>query len=114
MNITAKQWLAIIGVIVGAIAASQPLWASLFGPQIASAVIGLAGFVGMVANGVITVISGQAATVKDTLAMPGVESISVNAKANQTLAAIAVDPAQVKIDAAPGAADAVQKIAKGA
>lgn len=56
-------------------------------------------------------ITGQGAQINAVLAMPGVEHITVNAKANETLAAIAVDPTQPKIEATAAAATAVQHTA---
>ena len=46
--------------------------------------------------------------------MPGVEKITVNANANTTLATLAVDSAQPKIEATPQATRAVQETAAAA
>jgi len=51
---------------------------------------------------------------KNVLAMPGIESIKVNAQANHDLAQIAVDPTLIKIDTIPGATAQVTATAKGA
>jgi hypothetical protein len=62
---------------------------------------------------ILVAITGQAAQVKDVLAMPGVEKLTVNAAANQTLSAIAVDPKVDKISPSAGDITAVTEIAKG-
>src|SRR6185437_2136156 len=54
--------------------------------------------------GIAVAFAGQGQTVKDVLAMPGVDGLTVNKNANQTLASIAMDPTQDKI--APTPADA--------
>jgi hypothetical protein len=62
---------------------------------------------------VLFVVSGQSNLVKTVQAMPGVESIQVNSQANKTLATLAVDQAQAKVDIIPGANAAVTATAKG-
>lgn len=113
MNVTRNQWLQILAVIIGASVAASSLWTQLFGQQIAGIIISLLGLGNTILAGVTYVLTGQGQVVKDVLAMPGVNDVGVNAQANKTLAAIAVDPAQYKIK--PTAADAayVGKIAKG-
>ncbi len=56
----------------------------------------------------------QEALVKAVAAMPGIDPLLVNAKANPTVAALAVDPANEKFAPAPGATAAVQAIARNA
>lgn len=53
----------------------------------------------------------QGALVKAVAAMPGIDPLQINARANPTVAALAVDPANEKIAPAPGAVAAVQAIA---
>lgn len=45
-------------------------------------------------------------------AMPGVESVMINAKATPEVARLAVDPTVDKVEAIPGAAKAIENIAK--
>jgi len=56
--------------------------------------------------------AAQEAIVKAVLAMPGVENLKVNAKASATLATIAVDEGQPKIEAVPADEAKVVSIAK--
>lgn len=55
--------------------------------------------------------AAQEAIIRAVMAMPGIEPLRVNAKANATVAALAVDPNQTKIAPLPIAQDAVTKIA---
>ena len=61
---------------------------------------------------ILTVTSGQSSALKQVLAMPGVEHISVNALATPALAEMAVDPTVNKIAPMTGAANAVAAAAK--
>ena len=63
--------------------------------------------------GVQGVISSQGSLVSDVQAMPGVEKIVVNEQANKTLAGMAVDSAQNKIETKVGDEAAVNRIASG-
>lgn len=85
-----------------------------FAPVIVKEIVSVSGLVSGVLGIVLAFLTGQANAVKAVQAMPGVESIVVNAQASPALAALAVDQAQPKIDIAPGAAAAVTQIAKGA
>jgi hypothetical protein len=97
-------------------------------PEVVKAILAVAtlgnGFLG----GLVTMFSTQAsqtsnviadpeaqqAIIRAVLAMPGVEHMEVNARANQTLAALAVDPNVPKIDPEPQAKIAVAKTAASA
>ena len=83
-------------------------------PTIVKEIVSLAGFISGIFGIMLTFITGQAGQVKAVQAMPGVEAITVNEKANPALAALAVDPAQEKIDAIPAAAAIVAQTAKAA
>jgi hypothetical protein len=67
------------------------------------------GFLG----GLVTMLSTQSAMVTNVAAMPGVESIKVNALANKPLAqaAVSADPALAKVEASPAAEAAVVRTA---
>lgn len=113
MNLTAKQWLAITGIVLSAIVVSTAYFTDMFGPVVAKQITGTAAFLNLILGGVLTYLTGQGQTVRDVLAMPGVDTLTVNAKANQTLATVAVDPNQDKIMPTPADAAQVAKTAKG-
>lgn len=103
MNVTNKQWLAIGMVILGALTASTAQLTDIFGPTNAKYIISVAGLCNTILGGVMAIISGQASLVRDVQAMPGVEKILVNSQANQTLAQVAVDEANQKVEPLPQA-----------
>lgn len=113
MNLTINQYISIALVILGVNVASTAQLTDLMGPQIAKYIVSLSGLLMSIVAGIQGIISGQASQVKAVQAMPGVETIVVNAKANQTLAGLAVDPAQLKIESLPQAEKTIQSIAKG-
>ena len=113
MNLNGKQIISIIGAIVSVLMVSTSQLTDLFGPGVAKTVISVAGLVNMILSSVMAALTSQGSTVKDVLAMPGVSSIGVNAKATQTLADMAMDPAQDKIGPIPHNAEQVSEIAKG-
>lgn len=113
MNLTINQYISIALVILGVNVASTAQLTDLMGPVVAKYIVSLSGLLMSIVAGVQGIISGQASQVKAVQAMPGVESIMVNAKANQTLAGLAVDPAQPKIDVSSQDRAAVQATAKG-
>lgn len=114
MNVTRNQWLQILAVVMGASIAASSMWTQLFGQATATVIVSLLGFGNTILAGVTYVLTGQGQQVKDVLAMDGVQKIDVNARANQTLAAIAVDPTVDKIAPLPAAVSTVEATAKGA
>ncbi len=78
-------------------------------------VITLIGIVGpAVAAYVASRSASQTAQVKKVLAMPGIDSVKVNAQASPELAQVAVDPLEQKIAATPASAAVVAKTAAAA
>lgn len=114
MQLNTKQLLGIIGVILGVLITSGTALTDIVGPGPAKTIIALAGMLNSTVSGVLMVLNSQGSTVKEVLAMPGVEKIDVNAQANKTLSTIAVDPQQDKISPTPAAMDRVTQTAKGA
>lgn len=112
MNLNTRQVLAIIGVILGVLMASTAQLTDLLGPTVAKSVVGIAGMIASGLNGVLAVLSGQANTVKEVAAMPGVEEIKVNKDANQILSAVAMDEKQDKVVPIPAQQDEIQKKAE--
>lgn len=107
MNINHKQVLAIILAVLGVLMVSTTQLTDLFGPHVAKTVVSVAGLMNSILASVLAIISSQAGLLKDVQAMPGVESIVVNKQANQTLAQLAVDPANAKIESKPSDVQAV-------
>lgn len=112
MNLTPLQIIGIVLVINGALIGSTAQLTDLFGPMIAKYIISIASLGNSIFGGIVTMISGQGSQIKNVLAMPGVENITVNRQANAALATIAVDPAQDKISPTLSAQDTVAATAK--
>lgn len=113
MKLTPLQIIGIVLIINGALIGSVTQLTDLFGPEVAKYIVSIASLGNSIFGGVVTMISGQGAQIKNVLAMPGVEKINVNGQANATLAAIAVDPSIDKISPTPAAQQAVEETAKG-
>lgn len=114
MNLNANQVIAIVCVVLGVLVASTAQLTDLFGPAVAKYVVSAAGLLSSIMAGVLGVMTGQASQVKAVQGMPGVEKIVVNEKANSTLASIAVDPSQKKVEVLPQAAATVKQTAQAA
>jgi len=115
MNLTGKQILAIVAAVVSALMLATTQLTDIFGANTAKTIVSGASLANLILNSILASITGQATLVRDVAAMPGVERVSVNADANQTLAAAATDPGQPKIGAVdPGTRMVLQDKAKGA
>ena len=113
MNLNTNQIIAIIIGILSVLSASTTQLNDLFGEHVAHTIIASSGLLVAIASVVLTVVSGQSSTVKNVLAMPGVERIEVNENANATLAKMAIDPTVNKIAPTQASIDAVTKTAQG-
>ena len=111
LNLTPLQIMGILLVINGALIGSTAQLTDIMGPSMAHIIVSVASLINSILGGIVTMFSGQSAQVKNVLAMPGVDHISINAQANQTLSAIAVDPAVDKIAPTPAAMVDVTKTA---
>lgn len=114
MNLNGKQIIGIIAAVLSVLAVSTAQLTDIFGPGPAKAILSVAGLANAVINSILVTLNGQGSTVREVLAMPGVEKINVNAQANKTLADIAVDPTVDKISPTPAAQAAVTATANGA
>lgn len=114
MNLTRNQVLAIVIAILGVLMASTAQLQELVGPQATKWIQSFAGLANSSLAAILAIITGQSGILKDASAMPGVEKITVNAQASPVLATLAVDPAQMKIEATPQATRAVQETAAAA
>lgn len=101
MNLNFNQIVAITIAVLGVLAASTVQLTDLFGPMAAKTVISVATLLTSVLSAILAAITGQGSMVRGVQDMPGVEKIVVNSEANKTLAQLAVDPQQPKIEAAP-------------
>jgi hypothetical protein len=112
-NFTPTQWL-LLGISTAAfLNASAAQLTEWFGPKVAHDIITAIGFTQGLVSAWAMALTGQSSAIDQVLAMPGVEKIDVNAKANSVLAAKAVDPKVNKIAPTPAAMDVVTETAKG-
>jgi hypothetical protein len=112
-NLTPLQILGIVLAVNAALAGATTQLTNVFGPTMATWIVSVSSLVNTVLGSIIASISGQASQVRNVAAMPGVEKITVNDKANQTLAQVAADPVAAKVEATPEAKQAVERIARG-
>lgn len=111
VNLNGKQIIAIIIAVLSVFSGSTAQLTDLFGTGVAKILISFSSLATTTLSSVLAVITSQGSTVKDVLAMQGVENIDVNRRANPTLAALAMDPTVDKI--APIPSDS-QKVAETA
>jgi hypothetical protein len=114
MNLTPLQIIGIILAVNGALTGATAQLTDLFGAVVAKDIVSVASLGSAILGGIITSMSGQSSQIRNVMAMPGVEKISVNAQANAALATIAVDPTLAKIEATPAAEAAVTQTARNA
>ena len=112
-NLTPAQIIILIITTAGVLNGSAAQLTEWFGPKMAHNIISIISFGQTLIGAWAMALTGQGSQIKDVLAMPGVDHISVNAQANPTLAAIAVDQNVNKIAPTPAAMDAVTATAKG-
>lgn len=110
---TPKMILAIVVAILSVLIASTAQLSELFGPAVAKTIVTIASLVNSLLASIAAVLSSQASIVKEASQVPGVEPMKINANASPSVAAVAIDPQNLKIDAAPGAEAAVREIARG-
>ncbi len=113
LNIQPKQWFTIVSGFVSGLITGAALLNPLFGTAVSLKIVAGLGIANILLNSVSTALTGQAQLVKDVAAMPGVEKISVNEKANPTLAAVAIDPAVDKVAPTRIDMDIVSQTARG-
>ncbi len=118
--VTIAQKLALTIGILGFVASGGTQLTDIFSPfgsiapLIVKEIVSLSGFVSGVLGIVLTFSTGQGSQIKAVQAMPGIEKIVVNEKANATLATLAVDATQPKIETTPAAENAVAATARAA
>lgn len=97
MNLTTAQKFALVLVTLGVLGTAGKQLSDMFGPNVSNYIVNISLMASTILGGWLSVITGQAAQVKNVAAMPGVENIEVNRQANQTLARVAMDPDELKI-----------------
>jgi len=118
--VNTAQKLALTIGILGFVATGGTQLTDIFAPLgslapiVVKEIVSLAGFVSGVLGIVLTFTTGQGSQIAAVQAMPGVSKIVVNEKANATLATLAVDTTQPKIEVAPSATQAVKATAAAA
>lgn len=114
VHLTMGQVFAIILAVLGVLSASTVQLTDLLGAPMAKAIATVSTLTMTILSSVLAIITGQASQIQAVQAMPGVDKIVVNEKANDTLATLAVDPLQLKIEATPAATSTVVQTAKDA
>ncbi len=114
MNLAPAQWIAMVIGMLGVFAAGGTQLDVIIGAFAAKIVVACCTLTSAALAVPLSILTGQNSLIRQVQAMPGVEKISVNAQANQALAQMAVDPANDKVEASPGAAAAVPRTAGGA
>lgn len=120
MNLTIVQKIALSIAGLGFLAASGTQLTDIFAPfgstapLIVKEIVSVSTFVSGGLGVILTFITGQSSQITAVRAMPGVEKILVNEKANATLATMAVAQEENKIEATPQAQKAVEATAKAA
>lgn len=113
LNLNGKQILGIVGAIISVLMVSSAQLTDLLGATQAKYIVTIAGLLNLMFQSISVALSTQTAQVKDVLAMPGIEKLTVNSQASPALATIAVDPTVNKISPTQAAQTAVEATAKG-
>lgn len=113
-NITQTQWVAFVIGAASFLGGATAQLTTLFGTNGASYIASACAIISGLAGVFLMATTGQGPTVQQVRSMPGVEKIEINGNANATLATLAVDPMERKIQAAPGAKDAITATAAAA
>lgn len=115
-NVTTLQWIGVIilfnttllggasqlgDLSLSAVAVKAILAVATLGNGFLGGLVTMFGGAGNQITNVTAMPQAQEAMVKAVRAMPGIQGIEVNAKANATLATLAVDPSEPKITAVP-------------
>lgn len=113
MSLNPKQIVLIVIAMLSFLASASANLTDLFGAGNAKLIVSGATFLnGMISSALAPFLS-NASVVKDAGALPGV-AVQVDRGAQQSIAALAVDPGLESISPAPGEERAVSKNAEGA
>lgn len=111
-NLTPIQWLIILLSLNSAVAGATAQLTDLFGANVAHYIVSAVTFANTLLGAFMVPFTGQSAQIRQVLAMPGVENLTINRQANATLAQAAVDPTLSKIDAVEADKAKVAQIAR--
>ena len=106
-----KQILSLAIVVLGVLMVSTTQLTDIVGPTMTKTIVSLSSILNSILAGTLGVLTSQMNTVKDVQDMPGVDKIVVNKDANSTLANLAVDPSNAKIESNAADQAAVQRTA---
>lgn len=107
-----KQIIGMAIVVLGVLMVSTAQLTDILGPSAAKTITSLAAMLNSILGGFMTVLTTDNAAIQDAANTKGVESIQINKSAPQSLAAMAIDPANEKIEATAKDSVAVSKIAE--
>lgn len=113
MNITGKQWFGISGVILNVAMGSAALYTKVWGSDVSQVIILMLSSLNTAVSGISIVLGSQGSIVREVADMPGVNPITINAQANQTLAQVALDPSVNKVSASPEIITEIINTARG-
>lgn len=98
MNLTSSQIIALLISTFSVLGGASAQLTELFGKSMAADITSACALLTAILGGWIAVLTGQGAVVRQVQSMPGVSKIVVNSQANDALAAVAADPANVKVE----------------
>jgi hypothetical protein len=114
MNLNGMQIALIISAVLAGLTGAAAQLTDIFGPTVGKEIVSAAALINLILSSVLVPFTSQRSQVQSVAAMSGVERITVNSGANQTLAQLATDPAQEKVSPMQGSTLAVTNTAKGA
>jgi mannose/fructose-specific phosphotransferase system component IIA len=112
-NLTTSQKIAIAVAILSVLSTSSALLTDIAGASVAKIIVAVSSLCASVMSSVLAVLTGQGSQIQAVRSMPGVETITVNKDANETLARLAVSSAEPKIKVLASDRAAVIETAKG-
>lgn len=110
-NLTLVQWIGIMVGLNSLLMGATPQLTVLLGAAAVPYIIAVATLANGALGVFVTVVGGQSAQVRNVLAMPGIDKVTVNGQAGTALASMAVDPTVNKIAPTPRDMDKVTAIA---
>lgn len=111
-NLTLVQFIGIMVGLNSLLMGATPQLTVLLGATAVPYIIAIATLGNGALGVIVTVVGGQAAQIKNVMAMPGIEPLRVNAQASSTVALLAMDPAQDRIAPTQSALESVAATAK--
>lgn len=97
---TSKQWFQIISGAISGFITAGALFTTIFGQDVTLKIIACLGLANIVLSSIGTALSGPdspGTQIKSVTALRGVEKVLVNDKAEDGVAAAALDPSQPKV-----------------